>query len=53
MSIFEMLAPAPSRWPAFGGFVRIAATLLTVVDVFNEAQTMAHEADRRYPFTAW
>jgi len=53
MSTLEMRAPTPKPWPAFGGFARLAATILTVIDVFNEAQKMAHEAERRYPFTTW
>lgn len=54
MSTAEIRSPhAPKPWPAFGGFARLATTVLTVIDVFAEAQRLAHEAQRRYPFTAW
>lgn len=35
------------------GFSRVAAVLLTVIDVFAEAQRQAADAERRYPFTVW
>ena len=34
-------------------FARLGALILAVIDVFGEALRQAHEAQRRYPFTAW
>jgi hypothetical protein len=54
MSTLEIRAShAPKTWPGFGGFSRFVGALLTVIDVFAEAQRQAHEAQRRFPFTAW
>jgi hypothetical protein len=54
MSMLEIRAPhAPKAWLPRGGFARVASIVLTVIDVFNEAQKQAHEAERRYPFTIW
>jgi hypothetical protein len=55
MSTLVVRAPhAPKVWlPLSSSFARIAAVVLTVIDVFSEAQRQAHEAQQRYPFTAW
>jgi hypothetical protein len=54
MSTLEMRAPQWSRTlSSFGGFARLFSLLRDVLDVFGEAQRQAHEAERRYPFTAW
>lgn len=54
MSTLEIRAPhAPKAWLQRGAFARVASVLLTVIDVFSEAQKQAHEAQRRYSFTAW
>ncbi len=54
MSTLEIRsAHAAKIRPTFGGFSRLATTFLIVLDTFAEAQRQAHEAERRYPFTAW
>ncbi len=54
MSTLEIHAPpAPKAQPSFGGLARVTSTMLAVIDVFIEAKRQAHEAQRRYPFTAW
>jgi hypothetical protein len=54
MSTLEIRSPRAAKTrPAFGGFTRLATTFLIVLDAFAEAQRQAHEAERRYPFTAW
>ncbi len=54
MSTLEIRAPhAPKTRPSFGGLARVAAAFMTVIHVFGEAQRQAHEAQKRYPFTAW
>lgn len=35
------------------GFARVAAYVLTVIDVFAEAQELAAAAHKRYPFADW
>lgn len=35
------------------GFARVAAYVMTVIDVFTEAQALAAAAHRRYPFADW
>ncbi|MEJ2379236.1 MAG: hypothetical protein P8Y71_28880 [Pseudolabrys sp.] len=52
MSTLEIRAPhAPKS--GFGGVHRLISVLALVVDAFNDALRQAHEAERRYPFTAW
>lgn len=54
MSTLEIRAPhAPKERSGFGAITRVVSTVLTVIDVFAEAQKQVHEAQRRYPFTAW
>jgi hypothetical protein len=54
MSTLEIQAPhAPQARLSLGGFARVAAALLAVIDVYTEAQRQAHEAQQRYPVTAW
>lgn len=53
MSILEIQAPHAPKAASSGGFHRFVSLLAAVVDAFNEAQRQAHEAERRYPFTAW
>jgi hypothetical protein len=55
MSALVIRAPhAPKALlPLSDFFTRAAAVVLTVINVFTEAQRQAHEAQRRYPFTAW
>ena len=55
MSTFETRAPAPLKlWSlpltALSSFATYAALLL---ESFAEAQRMAREAQRRYPFCDW
>ena len=39
--------------PAFPAFARLAAAVLTAIDVFAEAQRQARAAHKRYPFADW
>jgi len=50
MSTLAMLSPHTTKSPLrlFAGF---ASTVLTVLDVFAEAQRMACDAQRRYPLS--
>jgi hypothetical protein len=53
MSTLEIRAAhAPKAWLLRRGFARAASVVLTVIEVFSEAQRQAHEAQRRYPFIA-
>ncbi len=53
MSTLEIHAPHVSKSRRlFGGFARVTKLLAEVLDVFAEAQRMAHEAERRYHFTS-
>jgi hypothetical protein len=36
----------------FGGFSRFTGFIAELLDVFTEAQRLAHEAERRYHFTS-
>jgi hypothetical protein len=55
MSTLVIRAPhAPKALlPQDGFFARIGIVVLTVIDVFAEAQRQAHDAQQRYPFTVW
>jgi hypothetical protein len=54
MSTLVVQVPhAPKAWLPQSGVTRIAAIVLTVIDVFTEAQRQAHEAQQRCPFTVW
>ncbi len=37
----------------FAGFARIISVIVTVIDVFAEAQQQVIAAQRRYPFCDW
>jgi hypothetical protein len=53
MSTLEIHAPRTSKLRRrFGNFARLTGLLAEVLDVFAEAQRMAHEAERRYHFTS-
>ena len=55
MSTLEIhAAPAPKALARVRRRLRARRRhLLAVIDVFIEAKRQAHEAERRYPFTAW
>ncbi len=54
MSTLAVRAPRPAKlWLPLRGFARIGSVLLTVVEVFGEAQRQADEAKQRYPFMCW
>jgi hypothetical protein len=55
VSTLVVRAPhAPKAWLLLrSSFARIASIVLTVIDVFTEAQRQVYEAQQRYPFTAW
>jgi hypothetical protein len=55
MSTLAIRAPhAPKALLQLSGFFgRIGTVVLAVIDVFAEAQRQAHDAQQRYPFTAW
>jgi hypothetical protein len=51
MSALDIGAPlAPKARLPLGGFARVVSAALTAIDVFAEAQRLAAEAQRRYPF---
>ena len=51
MSTLAIRDPRPSKLQSlFGGFARAASLVGEVLDVLNEAQRQAYEAERRYPF---
>lgn len=53
MSTLEIHAPHISKpRRRFGGFKRFKNFLVVMLDVFAEAQRMAHEAERRHRFTS-
>lgn len=51
MSIVQLHLPAATPFAA--AFARIVRSLTTAAEVFAEAQAMAREAHRKYPFVAW
>jgi len=53
MSTLDIHAPPTPKASFRGGFARVTSTVLAVIDVFIEAKRQAHEAQQRYPFTAW
>lgn len=52
MSTLPIQAP---RLPAvtLPSFARVIAAFTTVIDVYAEAQQLAAQAHKRYPFAAW
>lgn len=53
MSTLPMQAPhVPQDW-AIPGFGRVVSAVLTVLDVFTEAQQQARAAHERFPFADW
>jgi hypothetical protein len=47
---------APRAWKSHSLFARLSQVVFVVnelFDVFHEAQRMAREAERRYPFTSF
>jgi len=50
MSTLEMRAPRAVETLRAAGFARFFAVVVVVVEVFAEAQRLAHQAQRRYPF---
>jgi len=52
MSTLTLEAPANSH-VKFGGFRRLAKSMFALLDVIVEAQGLANEARRRFPFLAW
>ena len=55
MSILETRAPAlPKFWSLpYAAFSSVATYAVMLVELFAEAQRMAREAERRYPFCNW
>lgn len=53
LSTRDRHAPAARHWwPAYA-FLRALAILSMIFDTFNEANQIAREAHRRYPFAEW
>lgn len=53
MSTLPIQAPhVPQVWP-IAGFGRVVAAVLTMLDVFTEAQQQALAAHKRFPFADW
>lgn len=50
MSTLEIRAPRAAKALLPAGFARFFSAVLAVVEVFAEAQRLAHQAQRRYPF---
>ena len=50
MSTLEIRAPRAAKTLRPAGFARFLSVLVVVVEVFAEAQRLAHQAQRRYPF---
>ena len=51
MSTLSLRAPhVPHVWH---GFARVGAAIMTVLDVFAEAQLQASAAHKKYPFADW
>lgn len=52
MSTLPMRAPAQSKFWSLPSTVlaRVAAFVLNVIDVYTEAQRLAQEAQKRYPY---
>jgi len=53
MSTLPIRAPHLPEVLPLTGFGRIVSVLVTVVDVFTEAQQQARAAHKRYPFADW
>jgi hypothetical protein len=51
MSTLPLRVPHVSQ--PFTGFARVISTIVTVIDVFAEAQQQASDAHKRYPFIDW
>ena len=50
MTTLPLRAPQALHVP---GFARLVSTVLTVIDVFTEAQAKARAAHQKYPFADW
>lgn len=50
MSTLEMRAPQAAGALPPAGFARFFSAVMVAVEVFAEAQRLAHQAQRRYPF---
>ena len=50
MSTLEIRAPRAGKPLLGAGFARVFSAVVVVVEVFAEAQRLAHQAQRRYPF---
>jgi hypothetical protein len=44
---------APKLWLPLRGVARVGSVILTLLEVFAEAQRQAYEAKQRYPFIGW
>jgi hypothetical protein len=42
-----------AHMPVFPAFARAVSFMMTVVEVFSEAQSQARAAHKRYPFADW
>ena len=52
MSTLALRAPTAPRLRSHG-FGRLIKSVMTFLDVIAEAQQMAREAHKRFPFAAW
>jgi hypothetical protein len=50
MSTLEIRAPRAAKTFSPAGFARFFSVVLMVMEVLAEAQRLAHQAQRRYPF---
>ena len=50
MSTLEIRAPRAAKTLLPGGVARFFSVVVVVVEVFAEAQRLAQQAQRRYPF---
>jgi hypothetical protein len=54
MSTLELSMRRVSKTQSlFGAFARLVSALRVVIEAWSEAQQLAHEARRRFPFTTW
>lgn len=53
MTAYPIRAPGVSVPAPLPAFTRVLRFVSTVIDTFVEAQEMAREAHKRYPFAAW
>lgn len=52
MSTLPLQAPHAQIWPV-ASFGRVLAVVVTLLDVFTEAQQQARAAHKNYPFADW